>query len=103
MLEQEGIQLAIASMGSIKPLDQTFLKECISEGYSNWISLEEHHQTGGLGSSLLEWLSEQKVNTIKLRRMGIADKFVHELGSQEYVRKAQRIDATAIASLVKSL
>lgn len=103
MLKQKGIDLAIASMGSIKPLDQRFLKQCINEGYSHWISLEEHHRTGGLGSSLLEWLSEQQINTIQLKRMGITDKFVHKLGPQKYVRKEKQIDATAITNLVQSL
>ena len=103
MLEQENIQLAIASMGSIKPLDHQFLKQRVAEGYSHWISLEEHHQTGGLGSALLEWLSEEQINTIALKRMGIGDHFVHQLGSQGYARKTEALDTEAIVQLVKSL
>ena len=103
MLEQQDIQLAIASMGSIKPLDHQFLKQCVAEGYSHWISLEEHHQTGGLGSTLLEWLSEHQINTIQLKRMGIGDHFVHQLGGQNYVREAESLNADAIVDLVQSL
>ena len=103
MLELQGIQLAIASMGSVKPLDDSFLKQCVADGYSHWISLEEHHQTGGLGSALLEWLSEQQINTIKLKRIGIADHFVHQLGSQNYVREIQNLNSNAIVNLVRSL
>ena len=103
MLEQRGIQLAIASMGSIKPLDHSFLQQCVAEGYSHWISLEEHHKIGGLGSVLLEWLSEQAINTIQLERMGIADHFVHQLGAQNYVREVEGLNAAAIAHLVQSL
>jgi len=103
MLEQQGIELAIASMGSIKPLDHNFLGRCVSEGYKHWITLEEHHQTGGLGSALLEWLSEQQINTIQLKRMGITDHFVHQLGAQNYVRKTEGLNASAIADLVQSL
>jgi transketolase len=103
ILEKQGIQLAIASMGSIKPLDNRFLKQCVAEGYSHWISLEEHHQTGGLGSALLEWLCEQNINTIQLKRMGIADHFVHQLGAQNYVRKTEGLNAAAIADQVQSL
>ena len=95
--------LSIASMGSIKPLDQQFLQQCVAAGYSHWISLEEHHQTGGLGSALLEWLSEQQINTIQLKRMGIGDHFVHQLGAQNYVREAEGLNAHAIANLVQSL
>ena len=103
MLEQEGIELAIASMGSIKPLDNHFLKRCITQGYSHWISLEEHHKTGGLGSALLEWLSEQQINNIALKRIGISDHFVHRLGAQNYVRKTEGLDAESIANTVRSL
>ena len=103
MLEQQGIELAIASMGSIKPLDHHFLQQCVAAGYSHWISLEEHHQTGGLGSALLEWLSEQQINTIALKRMGIGDHFVHQLGAQNYVRETEGLNAASIANMVKSL
>ena len=103
MLEQQGIQLGIASMGSIKPLDHQFLQQCVAAGYSEWISLEEHHQTGGLGSALLEWLSEQKINTIQLKRIGIGDHFVHQLGNQNYVREAESLCADSITRTALSL
>ena len=102
-LKQQGIQMAIASMGSIKPLDNSFLHQCVAQGYSHWISLEEHHQNGGLGSALLEWLSERQINSIQLKRMGIADHFVHQLGNQNYVREAEGLDANSIARTVLSL
>ena len=103
LLEHQGIQLAIASMGSVKPLDHHFLQQCVAEGYDHWISLEEHHKTGGLGSALLEWLSEQQINTIQLNRIGIEDHFVHQLGAQNYVRDVEGLNANGIANLVQSL
>lgn len=103
ILEEQGIDLAIASMGSIKPLDHCFLHQCVAMNYTHWISLEEHHQTGGLGSTLLEWLSNQQINTIQLTRMGIDDHFVHLLGDQSYVRRNQDLDAAAVVKIVKSL
>lgn len=97
ILKEKDINLGVASMGSIKPLDHEFLKQCVSEGYSHWITLEEHHKIGGLGSALLEWLSEQRNNNIQLKRMGIDDHFVHKLGNQAYVRTSERLDAESIA------
>ena len=38
-LKADGVNLAVASMGSIKPLDQQFLKACLEAGYRKWISL----------------------------------------------------------------
>ena len=102
-LERKGINLAVASMGSVKPLDEKFLRQCVFEGYNNWVSLEEHHQIGGLGSTLLEWLSSENINNVKLKRIGIADHFVHELGEQSYVRGKESINAQAITKLIESL
>ena len=70
-LLKEGIDLGVASMGSIKPLDTDFLQKRIEEGYTKWISLEEHHKAGGLGTALLEWLSENNVADVKLKRIGV--------------------------------
>ena len=103
ILKESGNNIGIATMGSIKPLDSEFLNECISEGYKHWITLEEHHLIGGLGSAITEWLSEQKIKSVELTRMGIGDSFIHELGSQSYVRETKGIDASAIAKLVSSL
>ena len=103
ILKADGIQLGIANIGTVKPLDEHFLYQCIEDGYTNWISLEEHHQNGGLGSALLEWLSEQQNNNIKLRRVGIRDHFIHRLGNQNYVRKAEGVNSEAIAKLAKQI
>lgn len=103
MLEEKGIKLGVASMSSIKPLDNQFLQQCKNDGYTRWLSMEEHHKTGGLGSALLEWLSEQKINSIELRRIGIEDHFVHELGDQNYVRQTEGINSSSIVNLVRSL
>lgn len=102
-LKTRGIKLAVGSMGSIKPLDEQFLKGCLEAGYTRWISLEEHHRTGGLGSALLEWLSDHEVNNVQLKRIGVKDHFVHRLGVQSYVREIEGLDSSAIANLVQSL
>ena len=96
-LSSEGINVGIASMGSIKPLDEDFLLQAISDGYTKWISLEEHYISGGLGSTLLEWLNDNDyLDTVKLKRIGICDEFIHELGRQSYIRNIKKIDSKGI-------
>ena len=90
-------------MGSVKPLDEQFLKERQAEGYTTWISLEEHHTAGGLGSTLLEWMSENNCEDIKLKRMGIDDHFIHRLGPQQYVRNSENLTERSITKVVKTL
>ncbi|WP_286188610.1 transketolase C-terminal domain-containing protein [Synechococcus sp. A15-24] len=91
-LKHEGVIMGVASMGSIKPLDVEFLKRCISEGYTKWITLEEHNKIGGLGSSLIEWLSHKEIDKVKLKQVGIDDHFIHQLGNQEYAREAEGLN-----------
>ena len=60
-LKEKGINLAVASMGSVRPLDIEFLEKA-KEKFKTWITLEEHGIIGGLGSSILEWISERQYN-----------------------------------------
>ena len=99
-LSRHNIKMGVASMGSIKPLDEQFLKERLAEGYTRWISLEEHHRTGGLGSTLLEWLSENRIKNVELKRMGVEDHFVHELGPQNYTREKENINWESVIEKV---
>ena len=90
-------------MGSIKPLDESFLAQCAKKNYKMWISLEEHHKSGGLGTCLLEWLADNSIDNIRLVRMGIDDKFIHKLGNQNYTRKMEGLDSKAIVELIMRL
>ena len=37
-----GINVAVANIGSIRPLDTSFLKNMLEEKFKYWITLEEH-------------------------------------------------------------
>lgn len=100
-LETEGCSVAVASLGSIKPLDEEFLT-AMAKNYSIWVSLEEHGIVGGLGSALLEWLSERRHTSIQLRRLGVPDKFLHELGSQVYTRQRLGLDCQSLIKVIRT-
>ena len=102
-LKDKGIDIAVASMGSIRPLDSDFLMSMVNEGFDQWISLEEHHKSGGLGSSLLEWLSDFNINSIRIKRLGVADHFVHHLGNQAFVRERENLTSRAIIDAIENL
>jgi len=92
----EGVSVAVASLGGVKPLDTAFLEE-MAKRFPRWLSLEEHGITGGLGSALLEWLAERVGPAIRLKRLGVPDAFLHELGNQNYTRQALGLDAPGLA------
>lgn len=95
-LAPSGISVAVASLGSVKPLDEPFLA-AMAERFSRWLSLEEHGITGGVGTALLEWLADRDGPAIRLRRLGVLDAFLHELGNQAYARRQLGLDAGGLA------
>ena len=81
-LKKDGISLAVVSMSSVYPLDEAFLKSVINNNFKKWYSLEEHGIVGGLGSAILEWINENKLNKlIDLKRLGAKNDFIHNLGN----------------------
>tara|TARA_B100001250_G_C19760914_1_gene772420 strand:+ start:602 stop:1513 length:912 start_codon:yes stop_codon:yes gene_type:complete len=102
-LKGEGIDIAVVSLEKIKPTNKELLME-ISNKYSKWIILEEHSIIGGIADSILDFLNEHNLfSKIKLYKCGIPDKFLHELGNQEWTRKSISIDAKSIEKKIKKI
>ena len=85
-LADRGISVAVVSMGSIAPLDEEFLWT-LQGRFKKWITLEEHSVVGGLGSTISEWLQQNNCTETQLRILGIPNVFIHELGTQEFMRE----------------
>jgi transketolase len=101
ILTPSGISIAVASLGGVKPLDGAFLA-AMAERFPRWLSLEEHGITGGLGSALLEWLADRDGPPNRLRRLGVPDQFLHELGNQAYTRGQLGLDAAGIEKSIRN-
>ena len=99
-LAPSGISVAVASLGGVKPLDETFLT-AMAGRFPHWLSLEEHGITGGLGSALLEWLAKRDDQVIRLQLLGVPDGFLHELGNQAYTRHKLGLDAGGISQKIR--
>ena len=104
LLKDHGINLCVASMGGIVPLDTRFLFKMIREGFTHWITLEEHGIIGGLGSSIIEWLSDSgNSNKIKIKRIGVPNEFINKLGNQAYTRNKLGLDSQGIEKQILEL
>lgn len=73
-LEQQGISIGHADIRFLKPLDETLLHELVKR-YRAFITVEDGTIVGGLGSAVLEFLSEYGYHT-RVKRLGIPDRFV---------------------------
>ena len=65
------------------------------------ITCEEHTITGGLGGAVAETLLEAGVSPI-FKRFGLPGTFPAGIGSQEYLRTVNGLDATSLRSTVLS-
>tara|TARA_B100000674_G_C37956270_1_gene969778 strand:+ start:1190 stop:2113 length:924 start_codon:yes stop_codon:yes gene_type:complete len=100
LLVKDDLFVAVASLGSIKPLDNTFFLK-MTERFSRWVTIEEHSVVGGIGSTLLEWKSSSNIQSLSITRMGVPDTFLHSLGNQNFIRKTLGLDSANLAEAFK--
>jgi transketolase len=99
-LLDEGISAAVISVHSLAPFDSEALCE-IAARFPLVITCEEHTVLGGLGGAVAEVLMEAGVQT-RFRRFGLRNGFPEGVGSQEYLRRVNGIDADSLSDIVRS-
>ena len=75
MLAEEGIDVGVVSARFIKPLDREILKRASDDGLFI-VTVEEAMLMGGFGSTVLETANEMRLDTRRIQRIGIPDRFV---------------------------
>lgn len=78
-LEEEGKSVAVVDMHTVKPLDTA----AIDMNTGLIVTLEEHRVSGGLGSSVAEYLSQHTTHPKHLR-IGVEDRF-SKVGDYEFL------------------
>jgi len=94
-LSQLGIEAAVVNARFVKPLDRELLLELLAR-IPSLITVEDHVLDGGFGSAVLELLADEGIADVKVRRLGVPDRFTPQ-GTQEELRKMCGIDKDAIA------
>lgn len=99
-LNSEGINPAHYDLRFVKPLDELMLHEVFKK-FNNVITIEDGCLQGGMGSAILEFMSQHnyKANVI---RLGIPDEVI-EHGEQPELWAACGYDATSIINAVKKM
>ncbi len=96
ILKEDGIDVRVIDMHTIKPIDRDLIVKCAKET-KRIITVEDHNIIGGLGSAVCEVLSEEYPT--KVERMGIPDCFGRS-GKAEELMKYYKIDSGAIVNKV---
>ncbi len=96
ILAKEGISAAVIDMFTIKPIDESLLKDFAAKT-KLIVTAENHNIIGGLGSAVLEALETSRAKVV---RVGVRDRF-GQVGTQEYLQEVYGLTAQAIVTAVK--
>ncbi|MBU1144991.1 MAG: transketolase family protein [Firmicutes bacterium] len=97
LLKKEGISVSVLDMFTIKPLDKSLLLE-YAKKTKFIVTCDNHNIIGGLGSAVLEALSEDFPT--KVIRLGVKDRF-GQVGPQEFLQEEYELRAIDIVRKVK--
>ena len=95
-LKENGINVRVVDIHTIKPIDEEMIIKCAKET-NRLISVEDHSIIGGLGSAIAEVLTNKYPK--KLERMGINDTF-GKSGKAEELMRHFKIDCDSIINLI---
>ncbi len=98
-LTNNGIDVRLISMHTIKPLDKKIILKAANETKAIF-TLEEHSIVGGLGSAVAEVLAEEDVKEIFFKRISLPDAFCLDIGDHEYLRKKNSLSVEQIANTI---
>ena len=100
LVSAEGLSVAHYDMIYLKPIDEDLLHE-VGKNFSKIITVENGVIQGGLGSAVLEFMSDNGYYP-RIKRIGIPDKFI-EHGSVPELNKLCGIDVESIAACIRNL
>lgn len=101
LLANDGIRATVVNARFVKPLDRELILSVARE-CGVLMTVEENALIGGFGSAVLELLADEPISGLRIKRLGIPDRFI-EHGTQAELRHLLGLDAEGIAAAVKSL
>jgi 1-deoxy-D-xylulose-5-phosphate synthase len=99
ILEKDHISAEVINARFVKPLDENIIKS-IKKCNDKVLTIEEGTIAGGFGSALAEFLQQKDIDNIRIRSMGVPDRFI------QHARRSQLLEELGltvnnVASLVK--
>jgi len=100
ILEREGLSVGVINSRFAKPLDRALADYAQSAG--KVLVVEENIRHGGLGGALLEMLSDLGIDNVRVRRIGLPDRFI-EHGPATFLREKYGLDTKGIVKEARDL
>ena len=99
MLMEQGINPAIYTFPTVKPIDRGLIEK-VSKEVDLIVTCEEHNIIAGFGSAVAEVIAEIKQKRATLLRIGLNDEYSVRVGNQKYLRAQYGIDAGNIVEKI---
>ena len=99
-LEEDGIDVGLLNMHTIKPLDEDAIAAAVSASDTIFV-IEEHTKIAGLGSAITDHIVEHHGVGVRLFCHGIDDCYV-ETGNYPFLLQQNGFDAAGIENFVRS-
>ncbi|GAB4085414.1 transketolase family protein [Myceligenerans cantabricum] len=99
-LAERGVSAGVVNVHTVKPLDVERLLPLVA-GHRRVVTVEEHWCAGGMGSAVVEALTEHL--PVRASRIGVPDTFVSVPGSHPALLDRVGISATRVAARVMEL
>lgn len=100
-LADEGVDARVVSVHTLVPLDVDAVAN-LARQFPIVVTCEEHTIVGGLGGAVAEVIAERGISTT-FRRFGLPAEFPVGIGSHDYMRAANGLDAETLRAFVLSL
>ena len=100
ILREKDIKASVTNIHTIKPLDKELIVQ-ESKFKKHVFVIEEHGKIGGLGSAVLEATSNIE-DFPRITLIGTEDKFVKDIGTQDYLRNVTGLSSSKIAERIIS-
>lgn len=100
-VEKEGYSIAHYDIIFLKPIDTVLLNE-IALRFKEVVTIENGVITGGLGSAVLEYFSDNGFNNIEITRVGLPDEFITH-GSIPELNKMYKLDRDGLAKRMMAI
>lgn len=102
LLTRQGVHARLLSMHTVNPIDINSVLAAAEETHY-LVTLEEHILPGGLASAVAEVLTRLRSLNVVLSCLGLSDKTIYKLGSQEYLRRICGLTPADIAAEISNL
>jgi 1-deoxy-D-xylulose-5-phosphate synthase len=101
LLAADGLEVGVVNARFVKPIDRDMVERAIREcGFI--VTVEEGCLMGGFGSAVLEAACEMGLETSRIKRLGIPDRFIEHAERGELLAELG-LDASGIAAACREL